>query len=52
LRLWLESEIMLGEPVDTTVEGVVFSIARLPFIPLEVSRQTGMAPDPLAIALV
>jgi hypothetical protein len=43
---------MFGEPVDTIVEDVVFNIAMSPFIPLEVSRQTGMAPDPLVIELV
>jgi hypothetical protein len=44
---------MFGEPVDTIVEDVVFNIAILPFIPLlEVSRQTGMTPDPLVIELV
>ena len=44
---------MFGEPVDTIVEDVVFNIAILPFIALEVSRQTGMAPpDPLVIELV
>jgi len=54
LRLWPEeSGIMFGEPVDTIVEDVVFNIAILPFIALEVSRQTGMAPpDPLVIELV
>jgi len=54
LRLWPEeSGIMFGEPVDTIVEDVVFNIAILPFIVLEVSRQTGMAPpDPLVIELV
>jgi hypothetical protein len=49
--LWLESEIMFGEPVDTIVEDVVFNIARLSFNPLEVSREPGMIPDPLAIEL-
>ena len=43
---------MFGEPVDTIVEDVVFNIDILPFVPLEVSRQTGMAPDPLVIELV
>jgi hypothetical protein len=52
LRLWPEeSEVMFGEPVDTIVDEVVFIIAILPFIPLEVSRQTGMAPDPLVTEL-
>jgi hypothetical protein len=44
---------MFGEPVDTIVEDVVFNIAILTFIALEVSRQTGMAPpDPLVTELV
>jgi hypothetical protein len=52
LMLWLESETMFGEPLEKIVEGVVFNIARLSFIPLEVSRQPGMTPDPLTIELV